>query len=126
MQSVVDSFQLHGLIGDGSRLPDHSVLITEYATGYNDYRPTKETTPSKDRFNLRKIPSDFMTGDLSRRAIANLITIIETTRENQTSVDSIYCDLCSIITTEMRAKLPVIGSTKNTQKRFKHTQKTLG
>jgi len=111
MQSVVDLFQLHGLIGDGSRLPDHSVLITEYATGYNDYRPTTGTTPNKDRYNLRKIPSDFMTGDLSRRAIANLITIIETTRENQTSVDSIYCDLCSIITTEMRAKLPVIGST---------------
>ncbi|WAR17907.1 LOW QUALITY PROTEIN: hypothetical protein MAR_032501, partial [Mya arenaria] len=103
---ALDSHQLHGLIGDASRHPDHSALIVEFETDYSNHCPTNETTPSKDRYNLKKIPADFMTSDLSRRAITNLIMTIDTTRENQTSIDTIYSDLCAIIINEMCLKLP--------------------
>lgn len=32
MQTVVDNCRLHGLLGDRSRLPDHSAIITEFST----------------------------------------------------------------------------------------------
>ena len=73
----------------------------------------------KVKYKLKKIPADFMTSDLSRQAIANIIDSIENTRENQTRIDDIYHNLCSIIKTEMEAKIPKYNTAKQSNKRYK-------
>ena len=86
VQSIVDSHSLHGLLGERSRLPDHSVLVTEFETGYRHTFKTNTTqtaTSGAGRFNLKRIHSNFMESELSRLAISQIIARIERCRETQ-------------------------------------------
>lgn len=119
-QSLIDSHGLHYLIGGRSRVPDHSVLVFELETGDNCSHTTNiSETHTERRYNLRKIPVDFMGSELTRAALLNLISQIEISREPQTEIDIIYDRLCEIIIHEMSAKIPKYNSTSRTAKRFK-------
>ena len=119
VQSIIDKHTLHGLLGERSRPPDHSVLITEFKSDYGFQYTTSTETTGKVRYRLNRIPADFMTSELSRQAIMNIITNIETTRETQKCIDNIYDNLCTVIKNEMETMIPKYGLTTKTNKRRK-------
>ncbi|CAG2188553.1 unnamed protein product [Mytilus edulis] len=82
VQSIVDDFKLHDLIGSKSKLPDHSAIVSEFnITRHCLATQTKDTRSSCSRFKLNQIPLDFMTSDIKRTALLNLIEQIERCRE---------------------------------------------
>ena len=120
VQSIVDENSLHGLLGERSRLPDHSVICTEFETNHSNCCADNNENAPRNRYNLKKMPSDFMTSELCRATISNIITSIETARENQESMDKIYDSLCHTIKAEMEARLPRYEATRRTSKHFKN------
>ena len=116
----MDENALHGLLGDRSRLPDHSVICTEFETDHSNCCAVNNENAPRNRYNLKKMPSDFMTSELCRATISNIITSIETARENQESMDKIYDSLCHTIKAEMEATIPRYDATRRTSKRFKN------
>ena len=120
----MDENSFHGLLGDRSRLPDHSVICTEFETDHSNCCAVNNENAPRNRYNLKKMPSDFMTSELCRATISNIITSIETARENQESMDKIYDSLCHTIKADMEATIPRYEATRRTRKRFKK-QKTV-
>ena len=49
-------------------------------------------------------------------AIISIISQIESARENQEDIDSIYSNLCNAITDEMKAHIPTYDASKKTNK----------
>ncbi|XP_060587764.1 uncharacterized protein LOC132743245 [Ruditapes philippinarum] len=123
VQSIVDAHGLHGLLGERSRLPDHNILITEFNTlssenvGQSCDNHERINCP---RYNLQRIPVDFMSSDLSRLALLDIISSIESSRETQTQVNIIYEKLCSCIRTEMNNSVPKFSDSKPVRKRYKN------
>ncbi|VDH98618.1 Hypothetical predicted protein [Mytilus galloprovincialis] len=126
VQSIVDDFKLHDLIGSKSKLPDHSAIVSEFnITRHCLATQTKNTRSSCSRFKLNQIPLDFMTSDIKRTALLNLIEQIERCRETQDNVDKIYTELCSIIFSEMTDKIPKVEF-NGSKKRFKQKKNRIG
>ncbi|VDI60355.1 Hypothetical predicted protein [Mytilus galloprovincialis] len=98
------------LIGDKSKLPDHSVIMCEFNVTHHglSYR-IKDQTNCQPRFKLDRIPLDFMASDIRRSALFEVIETIERCRETQDNVDKIYDNLCTVILTEMNEKIPKTG-----------------
>ena len=120
VQEIADQHQLHGLLGHRSRLPDHCVILTEFVA-----ETGQQTTPSseignEEKFNLRRIPSNFMTSDVARTALLNMIERIETARETQCEIDAVYDSLMKCILDEMNREIPKYGAPKRSQKRLRH------
>ena len=71
VQSIVGSHTLHGLLGDRSRVLDHSVLVAYFSVNVDfDHDVTRksrknETHTQSVRFKLNKIPTYFMDRDIS-------------------------------------------------------------
>ena len=127
VESIVNEFNLHQLIGTRSKLPDHCFLVTEFEIGYleppvnndisNNGNATEQFTPP--RFKLKRIPPNFMESVNSALAISELISQIECARETQCEIDTMYTKLCDIITLEMRRTVPMYTPIKKTRKRYK-------
>ena len=60
-----------------------------------------------------------MDSDLSRLAILDIIQKIESARETQTNIDSIYEELCSTILNEMNDKIPKYDTSRSTHRGYK-------
>ncbi|XP_053381944.1 uncharacterized protein LOC128549356 [Mercenaria mercenaria] len=121
MQSIVDQNGLHGLLGERSRLPDHSALITTFYTAYSDNVGQLSSAGQETRrqkFKVRTVPDDFIDSELARVAIINCISRIECCRDSQSDIDGIYSDLCESIIAEMDMKLPKYQA-PSTNKRHK-------
>ena len=109
----MEKHNLQNLLGNRSKVPDHSFICTEFDTGICSFINASDTGSSDKqystcpKFKLNRIPDDFMDSELSRLAIINIIRKIESARETQTNVDAIYEELCSTIWTEMNDKIPV-------------------
>ncbi|CAC5397946.1 unnamed protein product [Mytilus coruscus] len=110
IQSIVNDNRLLELIGDKSKLPDHSVVMCEFKVTHHglSYR-IKDQTNCQPRFKLDRIPLDFMASDIRRSAPFEVIDKIERCRETQDNVDKIYDNLCTVILTEMNEKIPNTG-----------------
>ncbi|WAQ97834.1 LOW QUALITY PROTEIN: hypothetical protein MAR_022207 [Mya arenaria] len=123
IKDITDRHDLHELIGVRSRLPDHSALLAEIDLGFceTDYSMHgSSNSENQPRFNLKRIPNDFMDSDMAKRAIVNMITRIE--RETQSEIDDIYDYLCEVIFKEMLDNIPKSHMSRTTQKRRKHTK----
>ncbi|XP_060556851.1 uncharacterized protein LOC132717406 [Ruditapes philippinarum] len=127
INEIVEKNNLHGLIGERSRLPDHSALLGEFDLGITDNssfdcgtHANIDHTSKQPRFKLKQIPNDFMESDMVKSAIFNLIDRIERCRETQGEIDAIYDNLCKLITREMHDKIPQINASSRTQRRRKH------
>ena len=123
VQEITDQFALHGLLGERSRLPDHSVLLAEFECDISSTQVNLDAKQSSNdvRYKTKNIPPDFMSSEISRIALINIITRIESTRETQEDIDSIYTDFLTSITNEMSDKLPKYRS-KSTAKRHKNAK----
>lgn len=121
INSIVNSGQLHGLIGQRTRLPDHSVLVTEFTVSVSsrliDGCEHKNESNNDVRYKLNKVPVDFMNSELPRNALLEIICKIERCRETQHDVDSLYDNLCSVIRQEMEQKVPKYKPSPKSQKR---------
>ena len=119
-QEIIDRYNLHGLIGVRSRLPDHSVLLAEIDIGVHEtdytYQDGVKSEDGLPKYKLKSIPSDFMESEMARTAVLNIIMRIESCRETQGEIDGIYDNLCQVILQEMSDKIPKIDSTRRTRK----------
>lgn len=119
MQELADEHRLHGLLGERSRLPDHSAILTQIELDYSSYESTTDNVDQRKhkRFKLRQIPQDCMQSELAMTAIRSVIRTIESARGTQSEVDSTYESLCSCISTEMKQTIPQTGSSSSHRKR---------
>ena len=81
VQEITDQFALHGLLGERSRLPDHSVLLAEFECDISSTQVNLDAKQSSNdvRYKTKNIPPDFMSSEISRIALINIITRIEST-----------------------------------------------
>lgn len=122
VQELTAEHDLQGLLGERSRLPDHSALVTEFHC--TDYYHTvndsvRINTSQKVRFKLKCIPVNFMENERAAVAITAIITQIESARETQNDIDAINKNLCDVILNEMVQSIPTYNSTKRTNRRRK-------
>ena len=94
ISSIIDEFDLHGLIGIGSRIPDHAILMTQLTVSdlisERTDDPVNSLPCANTRFKLRQIPSDFMSSEIASRALQEFIRSIELCRETQNEIDTVY------------------------------------
>ena len=125
-RSIIDKGNLTQLLGERSKVPDHSALIVEFQSlnvlSKHDDVTSNWTTGGKKWFKLKSIPNDFMSSDLSRLALQTMISRIDSARETQGEVDSVYENLCKVITTEKENSIPIFDTSKGSRKRFKSTE----
>ncbi|CAG2190910.1 unnamed protein product [Mytilus edulis] len=119
--SIVEQSNLFSLLGERSKVPDHSVLIAEFKTTctYSTKSQVPQECVENKRYKLKSIPNDLFASDLSKIALQSIITQIERTRETQTNIDEIYSKLCDVIIDEMNDKIPRFSTSTNTRKRLK-------
>ena len=123
--SLVEKHNLQNLLGNRSKVPDHSFICTEFDTGVASVISDRETGTSDEqystcpKFKLNRIPDDFMESELSRLAILDIIQKIESARETQSNIDFIYEELCTTIWSEMNDKIPKYDTSRSTRRRYK-------
>ena len=123
IQCIVDKNKLHSMIGERSKVPDHSVITCEFKYQHETVSEYKNDNPidKPPRYRLDRIPLDFMTSEIRRQALILLIEQIERSRETQDNVDIIYDNLCNVIIAEMDDKIPRVDSDKS-RRRYKHNK----
>ena len=105
------------MLGERSKPPDHSALITEFRTSHilvDKSEPESDSGFDRKCYKLKSIPRDFMTSDTSKRALQNIISKIESARETQTETDNIYTGLCDAIISEMDRCIPLFDTSNKT------------
>ena len=121
-KDIVDAHNLHSLLGDRSKLPDHALLITEFtallATKHSNIQSENDTL----RFKLNRIPDDMFQSETCALAIIELIENIEIVRETQSEVDNMYNRVCNLILTEMKRNIPTFDATRKSRRRYKHNK----
>lgn len=112
LYTIVEEFKLHyKFIGEKSKLPDHSAITCDFnisdCCNVSDAIRTKHR---KNRFQLHRIPSDFMQDfmTLRRSALIATVDLIENSRKSQECIDEIYEKECDIISNEMRFQKSII------------------
>ena len=123
IQTIIDNYNLHGLLGKRSRIPDHVVIMAQLCTNnlsvIEKDHPTNGPTDDNTRLNLPKIPYDFMSRVTAARAFHELISAIELSLETQNDIDNLYSNLTDAILNEMENSVPKYSTSKKTNKRFK-------
>ena len=129
-ENIVQDLQCNELIGNGSKLPDHSLLNLKIKVGVNvdhemDQNHAGSTEHSQDnrdlRFNLKRIPDNFMESNIVRQAFTQIIENIELCRERQEEIDKIYSIFCNTVYDEMQANIPFTTcNDAKMKKRFKN------
>ncbi|CAC5405576.1 unnamed protein product [Mytilus coruscus] len=90
-RSIAEKANLFNFLGERSKLPDHSVLVTEFKSiksTFTDNIPGSPTQSTK-RFKLKLMPNDMFSSDMCKLALQNVISHIEQTRETQENIDNI-------------------------------------
>ncbi len=132
-KELADKYSLHALIGNRSKLSDHSLIkmrlsISHIPTSIIDVPiPNNEVTTNnintdntQPRYNVKNVPGDFFASAESCQKLLDLIHEQELARENQCKIDECYDNLISVIFQEMDRYLPkVYGHGKTSSKRFK-------
>ena len=123
-RSLVEDADLFGLLNERSKIPDHSILLTEFKIHDTTCQspPSSSATCSTKRYKLNAIPVDFLSSNISKLALQSVIQRIESARETQNEVDDIYSTLCKLLVAEMDANIPTFDTSKRTKKRFKNTK----
>lgn len=81
VHNIVEEFKLHKLIGEKSKLPDHSAITCVF--NISDcciVSDAERTGHRKNRFQLHRIPSNFMASELRRSALVATMDLIENSR----------------------------------------------
>ena len=110
IQTIIDNCNQHGHLEERSRIPDHVSIMAQLCTNsfslIEKDQPINGFTNDNTRFNLRKIPNDFMTSVTAARFFHELISAIELSRETQNDIDNLYSNLTGTILNEMEKSVP--------------------
>lgn len=111
---ILDIFDPHGYLAERHRLSNHSAMAEIKTTFRRNIvqRELSEEGISQPRFKLSRIPNYFMYNYLNRLAIVNIIMQIELFQDQ---IYTVYSNLCEVIISEMRAKIPMYDSTDATR-----------
>ena len=128
-ESLVHKYQLQHLLGTRSKLPDHYFLSFDFTYSYSaQISDDCHNQPIQDhphepfiarRYKMNRMPPNFMQSDVSRSALLELINKIESCRETQNNVDSVYDSFCDTVIHEMNDTIPYLDCTRQVRKRFK-------
>lgn len=125
----IEKFNLFHLLGEECKIPDHALLsfdlvintdLAQLSNTHTTQRVPPQNSHSRQRYNLRRIPRDFMKSDLAITAITGLIDNIEHSRTTQNQSDKLHDDLCNTIINEMENVIPKIDCSEKTRKKFKY------
>ena len=113
-QSVLDEF--------GNDVLESFNLGTYYAdmVDNNEDNTVFNNKESHMKFNVKAIPSDFMTGASVCQQLHATVLVIESNNRSQGELVQVYNSLCTIIVDEMRLKLPykyINASSNNSNKK---------
>ena len=76
-RSIIEDRNLSGLLGERSKAPDHSALIAEFQTSHictDNYDTHNEEPSDRKRYKLKAIPRDFLSSNISRLALQDIIS----------------------------------------------------
>lgn len=111
------------------RRPDHISLsfdlvintdLAQLSNTHTTHRVPSQNSNNRQRYNLRRIPRDFMKSYLAITAITRLIDIIEHSRTTQNQSDKLYDDLCYTIINEMEKVIPKFDCTEKKPQKIKY------
>lgn len=105
---IVERYNLTNFLGEKSKTPDHATITFELKVPSHTCNPpvNENKIGIKKRYNLRRIPANFMNTERTRNAILDLISKIEMCREIQDQIDKVYDDFCDTIIGEMAETIP--------------------
>lgn len=93
-----------------SALPDHNLISFTFRSSGLYVEDTVKGIGANPRTSHTTVPHKFKTGymnnDRIRRVIPKLIEQIETIKETQSEIDTLYTGVCAEISTEMKMHLP--------------------
>ncbi len=134
-KDLANMYNLSSLIGNKSKLPDHSLIKVCLNIAYtpsmladNDCQPVSDTnnfvqsitTDKVSKYNVKNVPNEFFSRPESCQELIQLINSQEMIIENQQNVDDCYDKLIAVIFSEMDKYLPKLyGHGKGSSKRFK-------
>lgn len=95
------------LIGDHSRLPDHSVLCLRFQVGEVFNTQNNVDCPQQVKRQGRNYPVDFLSSETCRRALLEVIDQLQIVQESQEKLDWCYTNLCNLLHDEMEKLCPV-------------------
>ncbi len=131
MTNCIEKYDLHGLLSEVCKAPDHSLLIayiqcdmsshllnTSQNTAEEDDYSVNET--AKCKYRRDNYPDRFMMSEVWKQSIVNLTEFFENRITNQDSVNSAYELFVKTLFNEMDIYLKVPSVSKKTRKKFKY------
>ena len=117
---IVERLSAESLIGPNSRLPDHALMSVCLTPLFSmvDNTCNVNVSESRKKYKTKNIPQSFLSHDNVALAITEIITKIQSARDDQASVNEIYTNLLTLIIDEMNDKL-LIPSAPKSSKKFK-------
>ncbi len=120
---AVDDSNSRFLIGEKSKMSDHSILICEFNATFSTVNPSvnksSEYPGRKRRYCFKDLPHDFCNSDNFKAAIQLYVTKLENLDLNQGNIDAAYKDLCELLESEMDSLLDRGSVGRQTRKRYK-------
>ena len=102
---MIESIGCMDLIGERSKVPDHSLLILGFTVGYgtktNLTRERDQQVKQCKKGVSRKLPIDFLCSNMRCKALADLVDRQQVCFTTQDMLDSWYGDLCELVHDEM-------------------------
>lgn len=127
--SAIDYLNIHNLkhlLGAHCKTPDHALLQFELCTNANvNARPHNDHVYSHNYqqptliFDYKKPRPNYMSSEMCRQALVDVIDQILYNRERQNDIDEVYDRFCSIVYDEMIANIPHFDISKASRKRWK-------
>ncbi len=108
-KDIVNKYNLHHLIGEKSKPPDHSLLKVKIKVAGLVNENTNlllDTAVNNVTYNVSKLPESFMNTEETRLELLALIDQLELNRESQGNVNVVYDQLLSCLFKEMDNVLP--------------------
>ena len=135
VNDLVEKYNLHGLISERCKPPDHSILSLNFTTCMNmSYKCncTHEGTVNRDtedhvyelyyprRYRFDVVPEMYMASDTWKSTVSNLVDMFISLQGCQEEIDMAYSQLCKLLTTEMGNYLKYSDASKTTRKKYKN------
>jgi hypothetical protein len=94
------------LLGERSKLRDHSILTFEFTVDSQSAIPEVKENVKKTRFNYRQIAMNFRNSNTAIDAINRFINIIELCRKTQSEIGNTHDLFCESVFREMTETIP--------------------
>ncbi len=137
LDAVDDSNSRH-LIGERSKISDHSLLICNFEVSNANqitsgvdiadknsdnenhmHNGTREYPGRNRRYCFKEIPDNFCKNDVFIAALQHYIAKLESINVNQENIDTAYVELCELLISEMDLYLDMGSANRKTRKKYK-------